>query len=330
MTQTNSPSSRTSQTWVAIQRNPKSGSGRQVREIKELISELRNRGIRPRLFSRRNELDTAVASCSAQQPLCGIVAAGGDGTLLDLINRHPKIPIAVLPLGTENLCAKYLGIPRSGSAVAKMVAEGHTSQFDIGSLISIPTNDQQGESAQVSSETEVTQRFIVMASIGFDAAVIHHMHAHRQGNIHRLSYLNPIAQVLKSYSYPELRVYVDDDPVPVVGRNVIVANLPSYALGLRVASNAEGNDGLLDVRVLQQGSLLGMFRYLALIYYRRHERVKDVISRQGSQIRIESDQPSPIQIDGDPAGMTPATITIEKRAGELFVPDSFKNSALNT
>ena len=329
MTQTHSPSSKASQTWVAIQRNPKSGSGRQVREIKELIAELRNRGIRPRLFSRRNELDDAVARCSETQPLCGIVAAGGDGTLLDLINRHPKIPIAVLPLGTENLCAKYLGIPRSGSSVAKMIAEGHTSQFDIGSLTSTPVSDEQNADSESSSETGVSQRFIVMASIGFDAAVIHHMHAHRRGNIHRLSYLNPIAQVLKSYNYPELRVYVDDDPLPIVGRNVIVANLPSYALGLRVASNAEGTDGVLDVRVLQQGSLVGMFRYLALIYYRRHERVKDVISRQGSQIRIECDHPSPIQIDGDPAGMTPATITIERRAGELFVPDSFKNSTLS-
>lgn len=297
---TSIPDSQTS--WVAIQRNPKSGSGRQSRPIKDLISELKRLGFRPRLYSDRHELDAAVNVPEKRATLKGIVAAGGDGTLLDLMNRHPQIPIAILPLGTENLCAKYLSIPREGKFVARMIADGKTMCFDTGRIGS--------------------QRFMVMASAGFDAAVIHAVHEKRRGHVSRWTYLKPIAHCLASFRYPELRVYVDDNPQPVTGRLVVIANLPSYALGLKVAGNARADDGHLDARVMQYGSILHMFRYLGLIYYRWHDHVKDIVPLRGRRFRIESDEPVPMQIDGDPAGFTPAEISVDPNVGELFVPHS--------
>ena len=286
--------------WVAIQQNPKSGAGRQSKVIDELVCELEKLGLRPQVFSDRGALDAAVRDPHKCESLQGIVAAGGDGTLLDVLNRHPYVPVAILPLGTENLCAKHLRIPCDGEAVARIVAHGTRLRFDVGRI--------------------ATQRFMVMASVGFDAAVIHAMHLQRKGHISRLSYLKPISQTLANYRYPPLKVYIDDDETPIIGRNVVVANLPSYALGLRVASDAQPHDGHLDVRVMQHGSIGAMFRYLALIYYRRHERVRDVISRQATRVRIESDEPVPVQVDGDPVGVTPVEINVDANAGELFVP----------
>lgn len=286
--------------WVAIQRNPKSGAGLQAKPILNLISEFRRRNLQPRLFSVREELDRQVNDPVQRQTLKGIVAAGGDGTLLDVMNRHPNIPIAILPLGTENLCAKYLGMKRDGKQIAQVVAEGETVRFDVGRL--------------------GTQRFMVMASVGFDAAVIHEVHAKRSGHVTRWTYINPILHCLTKFTYPQLRVFVDDSKEPVVGSLVVIANLPSYALGLKVAADARGDDGLLDIRVMQRGSSLNMFRYLGLIYYRWHERVRDVVKLKAKRIRIESEVPAPIQVDGDPAGFTPAEINIETNVGELFVP----------
>lgn len=288
------------QPWVAIQRNPRSGAGRQAKPLRELIAELRTLGIRPRLYSKREELDAAVNDPVRRQSLRGIVAAGGDGTLLDVMNRHPNVPVGILPLGTENLCAKYLGMPRNGKVVARVVADGETMRFDAGRL---------GD-----------QRFMVMASIGFDASVIHKVHAARKGHISRSTYVFPTMKALAQYHYPKLRVYIDDDPEPTVGCMVVVANLPSYALGLKVAANARGDDGLLDVRVMQRGSSFHMLRYVGMIFYRWHEKARDVVALRGKRIRIESDEPVPIQIDGDPAGLTPAEINVETSVGELFVP----------
>ena len=64
--------------------------------------------------------------------LRGLVAAGGDGTVADLVNRFPDVPLAILPLGTENLLARHVGIACDGRLVAEMIARGETRRIDLG------------------------------------------------------------------------------------------------------------------------------------------------------------------------------------------------------
>ena len=285
--------------WVAIQRNPNSGAGRQVRQVRALMTGLRRHGIRPRLFSSREHLDEVVGDPMRRAGLSGIVAAGGDGTLLDVVTRHPGLPVAILPLGTENLVARYLGMPRGGAKVADVIADGHRCRFDIGCV---------GH-----------QRFSVMVSVGFDASVIHRAHAQRTGHITRAGYLRPILQSIYHYRFPEIQVAIDGQP-PVSGRLVVAANIPIYALGLHVVPTAVPDDGLLDVRVFRRGSVADTMRYMALCAWGGQERSADVVQLRGRHLRITSDEPAPVQIDGDPAGTTPIDVTIARQAGEFFVP----------
>jgi len=133
---------------------------------------LKQKGIRPRLFSHRDRMQEKLKqTAAADQPLC-IVAAGGDGTVQDVMNRYPDQKIAILPLGTENLLARYFGIKKSGQFVAEMIDQGCTREVDL---------------------CEINQRkFILMASIGFDAAVVEALTLSRTGNISHLSYVKPI------------------------------------------------------------------------------------------------------------------------------------------
>ena len=73
--------------WVAIQRNPRSGTGRRRRELVELCCALRRHGLVPRIFRDRAELDARVREPVSRQNLVAIVAAGGDGTVVDVVNR---------------------------------------------------------------------------------------------------------------------------------------------------------------------------------------------------------------------------------------------------
>jgi diacylglycerol kinase family enzyme len=265
-----------------------------------LIHSLKRQGLRPRVFSRRERLDEWLADRAHRERLACIVAAGGDGTFRDLCNRFPTIPIAVLPLGTENLVARHLCIPRCGQAVADMIASRQVQRLDLGTL---------GE-----------RRFAVMASVGFDADVIHRAHSRRRGHISRLSYLQPICESLRTYAHPDLRIWVDDRPEPYVAKLAVIVNLPAYALGLRLASSARGDDGTFDLRLFQRGSAFQMWRYFFKVMGSRHERLSDVQAVQGSRIRIESDVPVPVQLDGDPAGWTPAEFQILPGAAEVLVP----------
>lgn len=286
--------------WVAIQRNPTSGSRRRSAQLLELVDDLRRCGLRPRLFARRERLDEALKRPAARQSLVAIVAAGGDGTVADIINRFPGIPVAIFPLGTENLLARYLRIPRSGRAVAEMIASGRKQAIDLCAV---------GE-----------RRFTVMASFGFDADVVHRAHARRRGHIRKWDYVQPILQSLRTYRYPELRIYADDDSDPVVARMAVLVNLPMYALGLRMAQSAQGDDGLLDTRLFQRGSAFAMMHYFYKVTTGGHEVLGCVHSGRAARVRIESDEPVPIQVDGDPAGQTPVEVRVLPGELEVFVP----------
>jgi diacylglycerol kinase (ATP) len=304
--------------WVAVQRNPTSGAGVNRAEILSLCSNLRRLGIRPRVFSRRDRLAERLSQPERRAALICLVAAGGDGTVGDLINRFPDVPLTILPLGTENLLARYLGIPCDGRAVAELIAQGCERRLDVGLLNG--------------------RRFMMMVSAGFDADIVHRLHARRSGNIRKSNYIQPILETSRTYRYPKLRVTVDGEgpstgrPLgrrrpwgsswPVKGRLVMVANLPEYALGLPIAGDAAGDDGLLDLRIFKRRSAFQMIRYLYNVALRRHEELADVRVARVRTVRIESKVPVPVQCDGDPAGFTPAEISVLPGALTVLVPQA--------
>jgi diacylglycerol kinase family enzyme len=295
--------------WVAVQRNPKSGSGTQRRMLVELVQALRALGLSPRVFKDRDRLARRVQDPRSRDGLRCIVAAGGDGTVADVFNRFPGIPVAILPMGTENLLARYLGIPSSGAALARLIAADSRRQFDLG--------------------LAGNRRFALMVSAGFDADVVRMTHAARQGHISRAAYIQPILESLRSYEHPPLAITLDGRPLPQPVRLAVVVNIPAYALGLPVARTARGDDGQLDLRLFEQGSAFQMIRYLCNLALGTHERLPDVISMAGARLRIESDVPVPLQADGDPIGYTPIEISVLPGALQVFAPRISENRGPN-
>jgi len=287
--------------WVAIQRNPWAGSGPEGAAIRELLRGLRDHGLAPRLYTSRDRLRRRLERPGSLEGLQCIVAAGGDGTVADVVNRWPGVPLAILPLGRENLLARHLGVPRSGQAVADIIAGGRRRRLDLGLL---------GE-----------RRFTLMASAGFDAEVVHDAEGDRAGHVTRLHYARSILTVLARYPFPPFRVWVDGSATPIAARLAIAVNVPAYAGRLAVAASARDDDGLLDLRLFERGSAFHMMRYVVAVLARAHERLPDVRAIRASHVRIESDLPVPVQADGDPAGRTPVEARVLPSALEVVVPD---------
>lgn len=286
--------------WVAIQRNPTSGTGTRRGVLLELLRELKHRGITPRMFANRARMQTKLADPKSRENLVCVVAAGGDGTIGDVINRYPGLPLATLPLGTENLLAKYLGIQPSGTQVAELIANGTRRWLDLGQLNG--------------------RRFTLMASCGFDAAVVHQTHANRRGNIRKWHYLPPLWHSIRNYKHPPLRVFVNDESQARIARLVMAVNLPAYALGIPFAPQATGEDGQLDLCLFERGSTFQMARYLGHVIAGQHQSLPDVTCVKASRVRIEADIAIPWQMDGDPAGFTPVTLEVLPAALEVFAP----------
>ncbi len=288
--------------WVVIQRNPTSGSGRYRGEILQLVSRLKQHGFQPRLFSSRERLTHFLNRSESRDQIRCVVAAGGDGTVCDVVNRCAGLPVAVLPLGTENLIARYLGQPRDGRKLADVIAAGYSRRFDACSLNG--------------------RRFLIMAGFGFDAEVVRRTHARRRGNISRLTYARPIWESLRQYRHPSMRFWIDDEQEPIPAGFAVLVNLPVYALGLKVAGSAAPDDGFLDLRLFRRSSAFQMLRYLYKVKRGLHESLPDVLSFRIRRLRVESDEPVPVQVDGDPAGWTPATIAVVPASWEALLPES--------
>jgi diacylglycerol kinase family enzyme len=282
---------------VPILANPRAGSGKSRRIVEELVAALRSRGFAPFVCWQREQLGPLLAS----DELRCVVAAGGDGTLLEVINRAPGVPVTVLPLGNENLVARHCGICRSGRMVADIVAAGRVNRLDL---------------ARANGRL-----FCLMASVGLDADVVHRVHRKRRGHINRLSYAVPLLQALGEYRFPSIEVEVEETGERIRGATVFVFNLPEYALGLPIAAGGNPQDGLLDLCVFERPGVLELLRYLAAVVVGKHQEMPDFQHRRVRVVHLSTTEPAPLQTDGDPAGCLPGTIEVLPQALPMLVPE---------
>lgn len=297
---------------VLISVNPKAGArfGKDV--IDDTARWLAERGFHVKILTDIGELTDEAANAHRSGRLHTVVAAGGDGTVGLVANRTaPGMPLAILPLGTENLLARQLSLEADPERVGQTVSDGRLVHIDAG---------RQGD-----------RLFLLMAGCGFDAEVVRRLHERRTGHIRHLSYAKPILDSIRNYHYPELTVYCDeaaDSPAGEIGtraegirgRWAFLVNLPRYAGGLQIAPQACGNDGLLDLCVFRQGSFWSGLRYLLGVWLGWHRHWPDVAVRRVRSVRVVAEEAAPVQLDGDPSGFLPARFDVVPKRIALRVP----------
>jgi diacylglycerol kinase family enzyme len=234
---------------------------------------------------------TALVEASAREPGCRcLVAAGGDGTVAALVNERPRVPITVLPAGTENLFARHFALGRDPARLAGVIAAGRVARIDLG--------------------LSGARRFTLMAGLGFDADVVNRHHALRVGRAgvarptHRAAYVESVLRSSLGYRFPPLTVTIADEgrEETLVGTSVFLFNLPRYALGLPFAPGAQGDDGWLDLVVFRKAGPLRALHYLWLVVRGLHLDRPGVYHRKVRRVSVSAPEPVPIQLDGDPGG----------------------------
>ena len=258
----------------------------------------------PRIVGDLSEIAEFSAERQRAGRLRAVVAAGGDGTVAEVVNRVAAgIPLAVFPLGTENLLAQYINMPRDAEEAAQVIAAGQTVQQDAGNASG--------------------RLFVLMVGCGFDAEVVRRLHDERDGHISRWSYLKPIWESIRNYDYPELRIICEPggpDERSIQARFAFVINVPRYALGLQFTPGAQSDDGLFNLCALHRGSFIDGLRYFWHVVFQSHPRLEDCTLATARRLRIESDRPVPYELDGDPGGILPLDVEILPGRLTLLVP----------
>ena len=301
---------------VVILVNPKAGRRSAAGRTGRLAELLRQRRFDVHVLDDMAEACNRANRLHDRQQLRALVGVGGDGTAAEIVNRtQPGVPVTLLAAGTANLLAKQFGLGAKPEKLADTIVKAHCRRMDAGRA-----------GGRV---------FLLMVSCGLDADVVRRVHARREavgtgGHIGYASYAKPIWQSLRSYEYPQMRVYCDepcdDRPShpagePVLARWVFVFNLPRYGWGLQMTPDADCGDGLLDVCTFGKGSLWHGLRYLGAVQFGAwHGRFGDCAIRQAGRIRVTSDRPVAYQLDGDPGGQLPVEIEVLPHRVTLVVP----------
>jgi YegS/Rv2252/BmrU family lipid kinase len=228
-----------------------------------------------------------------------IVAAGGDGTINEIVNGiagHSNIALGVLPLGTMNVFATELGLPVNDLAGCWKIIQGNKTH-----RVDLPRANRK--------------HFVQLAGVGLDAQAVKETSRTFKRNFGPLSYLISAVQIA-SRTPPVLRIE-SEEAVTAEGSFVLVGNGRLYGGRFPFFKQAVMDDGLLDVIVFKRLNYVDIIRYLQDVVFTPQISSPEVEYFQTKRVRVTSEEIVPVEIDGELVGNCPVEFRI--RAGGLRV-----------
>lgn len=253
-----------------------------------------------------------LAAALAREGLETIVAAGGDGTVNEVLNGLADVPgaleatrLAVIPLGTVNVLAKELGIPSSFDAVWRVIQQGRERRIDL----------PQATFVGAEGRPE-TRCFALLAGAGLSARAIAGVDWSQKKRFGPLAYLVAGARAMRP---PHPLVTVTTVSRSAMGPVVEIGSGHYFGGRLELFPASRLDDGRLGVTVITRldwATLIGTWIRMTLRRIRTSS-VRQVF--QADQLHLACAEPMGLHLDGDLVGALPASITVRPRALRVVV-----------
>lgn len=241
----------------------------------------------------------AVAEAAVKEGFSTIVAAGGDGTVNDVVNGlvGHDVALGILPVGTMNVFAAELGLPGDLDEAWAIIQAGRTRRVDL-----LRANQQY---------------FVQLAGVGLDAQVVQATSWNFKKSFGPLSYLISAAQIA---AQKPPRLYVEADGSVREGSFVLIGNGRYYGGPLAFFKEARIDDGKLDVLIFKNLAYLDIARYVTNVFIGKHTSLPDVEYFQTKKAIVRSNEDVPVEVDGEVVGSLPVTFRISSRKLKVVVP----------
>jgi diacylglycerol kinase (ATP) len=279
-------------------------------------------------FRQNSETNWLIGPPADPSEADAILIFGGDGT----VHRHLaqlvrlKLPILVVPCGSGNDFARGLSLRRVRDSLAAWHAFSSIGRnvrtIDLGVITPLIPN------GKVAADPHEPHYFCCVGGVGLDAQI-----ARRANQLPRwlrarggyaLSLLPALWRfepVAMSISLPSV-----ENPNVLVTRNTrstivtAFANASSYGGGMKIAPQAQLDDGLLDVCVIDHMNKLKLFCLFPTVYSGRHLSIPQVEYFQTERLQLETGQPQDVYADGEYVCRTPIEVRIARAALQVIVP----------
>ena len=250
--------------------------------------------------SRAGDAET-LARHAAQEGFERIVAAGGDGTIHEVVNglAGSSAALGLLPMGTVNVFAMELGLPSNDLALCWDIIQGGNTR-----LVDLPSANGK--------------YFVQLGGVGLDAQVVKETSLAFKRSFGPLSYLISAAQI--AGRKPPRLLIESENASAREGSFVLIGNGRLYGGPFPFFKHAVIDDGLIDVVVFKQLGYLEIIKYLQDVVFSSDIRVPEIEYFQTRHLRVTSAQDVPVELDGELVGNCPVEFRVQERALRVLAP----------
>jgi diacylglycerol kinase (ATP) len=248
----------------------------------------------------------AQAASEARDSL--LVVIGGDGTVNEVVNgiAGADAEIAVLPCGTGQDFGRTHGIPNDFDDAVRVVLDGATRTIDLG---------------RVELDDGTSRLFANVGSAGMSGAVARRANTMTKRFGGRATFFYALTREFLAWENTRVLVGLADG-VRREGpmHDVIVANGRYHGGGMKLAPDAQQNDGVFDVVLIGDVTKPDFVTTAPKLYSGRYLSHPKVELLSSPTVTIDAAEPLPLEIDGEPIGTTPARFEILPSALRVRVP----------
>ncbi|AAP24356.1 diacylglycerol kinase [Bacillus tropicus] len=286
--------------------NPTSGRELFKKSLPEVLQKLEQAGYEASCHATTGPGDATVAARqAADRKFDVVIAAGGDGTLNEVVNglvgheHRPKF--GIIPVGTTNDFARAIGVPRSIEEAADIICEGKTVPLDLGRA-----NDTY---------------FINIAGGGRITELTYEVPSKLKTVLGQLAYYLKGIEMLPSLHPTYVEIEYDGKLLQEEITMFLITNTRSVGGFEKVAPYASINDGLFDLLVLKKGSIADLIKAATQAQRGEHINNPKVLYTQANRIKVHSPDKLMINLDGEYGGDAPMEFENIYHCLELFVPE---------
>lgn len=236
----------------------------------------------------------------------GVVAAGGDGTVFEVINGYyqngskKRIPLGILPVGTGNAFARDMAFDnKKWQEAIEVIYRDQPKKVDVGHFIS------HGQDYY----------YLNILGLGFVADVT--KTAHKLKIFGNISYTFGVFYQIILLNAHRLSIEIDGQKMEQENIFVEISNT-RYTSNFFMAPDAKIDDGLLDVTLLKKTTRRTLLRSFPKIFTGEHVFLDVVDTFQAKKINISTDTPKVLTPDGELLGITPVEVECLQQDIEVF------------